>query len=339
MRQGRRTTRVLLTTAAAGAAAGLVPPVVHAAPVAVAPGLIRTADDSSCEMDDVGEAIANSAAVQRARNGERRAVRRLTHALALEAVARRSLRRATASGSAAQQDRARAAYAHARAYTATARKLRMRAHRAVLAAVRAERARVLAACLPPTPVVPPPPPPPPTPVGSAPTGLLADSATALATGAFRLRWTPVTGATSYEVRRNGVVLGTSATAAYRPATTALNARSSYTVVAISPGGRSAPSAAVAAGRYVGKGVLDQQGRTVYGTVVVSLAVTGTKATGCWATYPNTGSSGLLNNPAVPVLCREAIAAQSAAIASVASASALSTAFVGSLQDAFTKAGI
>ncbi|MSV71994.1 MAG: FMN-binding protein [Actinobacteria bacterium] len=77
----------------------------------------------------------------------------------------------------------------------------------------------------------------------------------------------------------------------------------------------------------------------YGTIQVSLAVTGTRVTGCWASYPTSSDSGPINSSAIPRLCSEAIAAQSATIASVSGASATSPAFKSSLQSALTRAGI
>ena len=143
------------------------------------------------------------------------------------------------------------------------------------------------------------------------------------------------GATGYEVSRNGTVLGTTTTTSFRPATSALNARANYTVVATYGSLRSSSSTAVSAGRFVG----DRGRDGIYGFITVSLAVTGQRVTGCWASYPTSGDSGPINTVAIPTLCTEAIAAQSATIASVSGATYTSPAFTTSLQSALTRAGI
>ena len=193
----------------------------------------------------------------------------------------------------------------------------------------------------PTPTPTPPPTPAPVPAGglTTPTGVTSNSASSLSNGAFRLSWSAVTGAASYEIARDGVVLGTTAYTTYTPASTAANSRHSYTVTAINGSVRSTSSVAISAGRYVGDSIADKRGLSTYGQIQVSVAVTANRITGCWATYPTSGDSGSINSVAIPTLCAEAISAQSATIAAVSGASATSPAFKTSLQSALTRAGI
>ncbi len=190
------------------------------------------------------------------------------------------------------------------------------------------------------------------PLPLAPTGLKADSATNLNTGKLRLTWTASTGATSYSVYRDGVLLGTSTTATYTPTTTPYGATHSYTVTAAGATGTSPASAALVAGAYQGKLVDDVLGRTVYGqiqTYVVVTAAATKSTTGCWATYPTTSDSGAINPKAIPFLCNEVLTKQptsatvatliSSKVTTVTQASATPPAFKTSLQDALTQAGM
>ena len=182
---------------------------------------------------------------------------------------------------------------------------------------------------------------------NAPTGLTANTATSLNTGAFRLSWSAVTGATSYTVYKNGTLLGTTSSTTYTPASTPAGSKNSYTVMATNatPAANSDQSAAISSGVYQGTAVNDQLGRTSYGQIQVSIIVTGTTITGCWATYPTNSDSGPINANAIPKLCTSTLSVQpkssnaTTAIASVSGASATSPAFKTSLANALSQAGL
>jgi len=181
---------------------------------------------------------------------------------------------------------------------------------------------------------------------AAPTGLVANTATSLNTGAFRLAWTAVSGAASYKVYKDGVLATTVTTTNYTPATPANGVASTYYIVAVSAAGASsAASTSITAGLYIGTGVADALGRTSYGTIQVYAIVTDRKLTGCYATYPTSSDSGPINKSAIPTLCSQAIskavtsATVGTAVTNVSGASATSPAFRTSLQSALTAAGI
>lgn len=194
-----------------------------------------------------------------------------------------------------------------------------------------------------------------TPVASVvklatPTGLTANTATSLNSGAFRLSWSAVSGATSYTVYKNGSVLGTTSSTTYTPASTTPGSTSAYTVMATNGtvAQNSNQSAAITAGVYQGSSVNDQLGRTVYGQIQVYIIVNGTtgkSVTGCWATYPTSSDSGPINNSAIPKLCSSVLTLQptstnaTTSIASVSGASATSPAFKTSLANALSQAGL
>ena len=181
---------------------------------------------------------------------------------------------------------------------------------------------------------------PPAPVVlTAPTNLTAGTATSLNTGAFRLSWSAVSGATSYKIFRDGVQIGTSNTTNYTPTSTALASVKSYYVIATDGTVDSPASTAVNASTYQGPAAADKRGLTTYGQIQVSIAVTDRRVTGCWATYPTSSDSGSINRNAIPKFCTAAISAQSATISNVSGASATWTAFKTSLQAALTAAGI
>ena len=180
----------------------------------------------------------------------------------------------------------------------------------------------------------------PTPVVlAAPTNLVAGTSTSLDTGAFRLQWKAVTGATSYKILRDGVQIGTSSTTNFTPSNASLATAKSYQVVATNGTVDSSPSATITATPYQGTSVADKKGLKVYGYIQVSIAVTDQRITGCWATYPTSSDSGSINRSAIPKFCAAAITAQSASISNVSGATATWTAFKTSLQAALTQAGI
>ncbi len=174
---------------------------------------------------------------------------------------------------------------------------------------------------------------------AAPTNLTAGTATSLNTGAFRLSWKAVTGATSYKIFRDGVQIGTSNTTNFTPSSTSLSTVKSYHVVATDGTVDSPASTAINASTYQGTSVVDKKGLKIYGYIQVSIAVTDQRVTGCWATYPTSSDSGSINRNAIPKFCTAAISSQSATISNVSGASATWTAFKTSLQAALTAAGI
>lgn len=180
---------------------------------------------------------------------------------------------------------------------------------------------------------------------AAPTNVKVGTATSLNTGKLRVTWTAVSGATSYEVYRDGALLGTSATATFTPTSTPTGT-ALYTVRALNanPAATSPLSKAVTGGYWQGSSVADQLGRTVYGYIQVSLTLTDGAITGCWATYPTTSDSGQINAAAIPTLCSQVLAKQpksstvSTDITAISGASATVPAFRTSLQNVLTQAG-
>jgi hypothetical protein len=179
---------------------------------------------------------------------------------------------------------------------------------------------------------------------TAPTGVAATATTPLS-GQMHLTWNAVSGATGYDVFRDGTKIGASATTTYVPTGTPAGMHS-YTIVATDgfPAEASPASAAVSAGAFTGKGVADAIGRSSYGTITVSLVVSGSAKTitGCWATYPTSGDSSRINAVAIPQLCGEVLTSQptskTGSVAAVSGASATSPAFNTSLQNALVLAG-
>ncbi len=97
----------------------------------------------------------------------------------------------------------------------------------------------------------------------------------------------------------------------------------------------APAVGAADGTYAGK----VSHRNPFGDVQVTITLAGGKITACSASYPTALTSGTINNAAVPTLCSEAVATQSAAIGAVGGASYTTPAFKDSLADAIRKAGL
>jgi hypothetical protein len=183
---------------------------------------------------------------------------------------------------------------------------------------------------------------------AAPTGLAAGATTPLLTGALKLSWNAVIGATNYNVYRNGTLLSTVSATTFNPTGTTNNSLATYTVTASATGHTTSTAATLSAGVYQGTSVADQRGRTVYGNIQTSVVVTSTASkaiTGCWATYPTTSDSGTINPPAITNLCNQVVTKHPVAstvatlITSVSGASATSPAFRTSLQAALTTAGM
>ncbi len=75
----------------------------------------------------------------------------------------------------------------------------------------------------------------------------------------------------------------------------------------------------------------------YGTVQVSITISGGKITNAQATYPTTGQSGSINENAIPKLKQQALQAQSAKIDTVSGATFTSEGYAKSLQAALDAA--
>ncbi len=76
----------------------------------------------------------------------------------------------------------------------------------------------------------------------------------------------------------------------------------------------------------------------YGTVQVSIKVTGGKIVAADATYPTTGDSARINPPAVAKLKQSTLKAQSGDVDAVSGATFTSESYAKSLQAALDKAG-
>ena len=101
----------------------------------------------------------------------------------------------------------------------------------------------------------------------------------------------------------------------------------------SPKGSGKPKTGLQDGTFPGGGAA--AGR--YGTIKVSIVVSGGKITDVTATYPTGGQTGSINNRAIPRLRQEALTAQSASIATVSGATYTSNAYKQSLQAAINAA--
>ncbi|WP_436527249.1 FMN-binding protein [Actinoplanes sp. HUAS TT8] len=88
-----------------------------------------------------------------------------------------------------------------------------------------------------------------------------------------------------------------------------------------------------AGTYKGKAV-----QNPYGTVQVTIKVSGGKISSADATYPKTGFSATINPDAVTKLNKETLTAQSAKVDTVSGATFTSQSYVTSLQAALDAAG-
>ncbi|GLY04586.1 MULTISPECIES: FMN-binding protein [Actinoplanes] len=88
-----------------------------------------------------------------------------------------------------------------------------------------------------------------------------------------------------------------------------------------------------AGTYKGKAVQNQ-----YGTVQVTIKVSGGKITAANATAPTDGFSGTINPNAVKTLAAATLKSQSAEVDAVSGATFTSQSYVASLQAALDKAG-
>jgi uncharacterized protein with FMN-binding domain len=188
------------------------------------------------------------------------------------------------------------------------------------------------------PVDPTPTPPAPAPL-AAPTGLEAVASSSLATGTFRIRWNSVSGATSYKVYRDNVLIGSPTTTFFTPTSPANATPANYKVEAVNATTTSPASTVITAAPYAGSVAPDKKGLKIYGYIQVTLAVTDRRVTGCWATYPTDGESLSINRGAIPNLCAQVITKQTAAVSAISGATASVSAFKISVQAALNAANI
>ena len=87
------------------------------------------------------------------------------------------------------------------------------------------------------------------------------------------------------------------------------------------------------GTYKGAGA-----KNPYGTITVSIKVTGGKIVAADATYPTTNDSATINPPAIAALKQSTVKAQSAEVDAVSGATFTSESYVKSLQAALDQAG-
>jgi uncharacterized protein with FMN-binding domain len=93
-----------------------------------------------------------------------------------------------------------------------------------------------------------------------------------------------------------------------------------------------PPAGLKNGTFPGSAVSER-----YGTIKVTILVSGGRITDVTATYPTGGETGTINAKAIPKLRSEALTAQSASIATVSGATYTSQAYKTSLQSAINAA--
>jgi uncharacterized protein with FMN-binding domain len=99
----------------------------------------------------------------------------------------------------------------------------------------------------------------------------------------------------------------------------------------------------ASGEAGGSGLTDgvfkgSAAKNPYGTIQVSIKVSGGKITAADATYPVTGDSATINPPAISSLNQGTVKAQSAEVDAVSGATFTSESYVKSLQAAIDAAG-
>jgi uncharacterized protein with FMN-binding domain len=99
-----------------------------------------------------------------------------------------------------------------------------------------------------------------------------------------------------------------------------------------PTSKAAPKSGLQDGTYKGKGATN-----IYGTIQVSIKVSGGAVTAADATYPVTGNSATINPAAIPKLNKEVLQAQSAKVAAVSGATYTSASYAESLQSALDSA--
>jgi fibronectin type 3 domain-containing protein len=175
-----------------------------------------------------------------------------------------------------------------------------------------------------------------------PTGVVA----APGNGQVALSWTASTGATSYQVYRGGVLVGSPSGTTFTDTGLTNGTSYSYWVVALAGTTPSAASSTVSAtpvqppvnGTFTGTVASIASG---HGTLRVVIVVTNSKITSATGTLlTNDGSETVaINNNAIPQYNSKAVAASSATITKVSGASLTWAAYSTSLQAALTQAGL
>jgi uncharacterized protein with FMN-binding domain len=99
------------------------------------------------------------------------------------------------------------------------------------------------------------------------------------------------------------------------------------------GGEAAADAGLKDGTYRGAGA-----KNPYGTIQVSIKVTGGKIVAADATYPTANNSAIINPPAIAQLKQATLQAQSAEVDAVSGATFTSDSYIKSLQAALDQAG-
>jgi uncharacterized protein with FMN-binding domain len=97
-----------------------------------------------------------------------------------------------------------------------------------------------------------------------------------------------------------------------------------------------PSASPSTTRPASKTVAGPAVTEKYGTIQVTIIVSGSRMTDLTASYPKGGTTGEINAAAIPKLRQEALRAQSADIATVSGATYTSEAYQQSLQGALDR---
>jgi uncharacterized protein with FMN-binding domain len=99
-----------------------------------------------------------------------------------------------------------------------------------------------------------------------------------------------------------------------------------------PSSPAPPAGGLKNGTFTGSAVTER-----YGTIQVTIVVSGGRMADASATYPTGGETGSINQRAIPRLRQQALTAQSASISTVSGATYTSTAYKSSLQSALDKA--
>ncbi len=168
-----------------------------------------------------------------------------------------------------------------------------------------------------------------TPGGLSPAGSTGSSATATSTGATTAGSSGAGGPSTTPATASAT--GTTSTAA--------SSGAGVTAASSSSAGTATPAATAATGS-VSKTYVGTAEQNRYGTVQVTLVVTGNKITDVIVTAPQDNPrSASINSYAVPVLRSETLQAQSANIDAVSGATYTSESYIGSLQAALAEANL
>jgi uncharacterized protein with FMN-binding domain len=138
-----------------------------------------------------------------------------------------------------------------------------------------------------------------------------------------------------ETPQPGVAASIAASANGNPAATASPSSPPPTKPGSKP--TTAASSPALGGRYRDGTYAGSSASYKYGTVTVTITVSGGRITRATATYPTSGQSGVINGKAIPKLNQEVLTAQDADIATVSGATLTSAAYRTSLQAAVDRA--